>query len=479
MSNHEKSLTSADVRGRLNHPVIDTDGHSIEIGPLLDDYVREVGGADFARRLAATPRRQTRRTWWVPTANTVDRATAMLPRMMAERLDAFGIDYSILYPTIGIGSPYIADAEVRRVMCRAANRYYADMYGGFEDRLTHAAVIPMETPEEAIEELDYAVGVLGHKVVMMEGYGRRNMRDIAEPSGEFMVGRPDVFALESDYDYDPVWAKCVELKVAPTFHQPSMGFGFRMSNVYMYNHIGHFAAAAEALSKALFFGGVTQRFPELRFGFLECGVGWACGLYGDLVDRWKKRGAHVIDRLDPANIDREAFLDYVSKYGSERILAKMTEIRSIVFEESAPNQRDDFALAGISSPEDVRERFVDKFFFGCEADDGLNALAFDRKINPLGARLGAMFGSDISHWDVADATEPVREAYELVEDEFLGEEDFRDFMFGNAARLHGSLNPDFFRNSRIEQEVDVLGISGLHSENCVAPESVSAGGTVK
>jgi hypothetical protein len=59
----------------------------------------------------------------------------------------------------------------------------------------------------------------------------------------------------------------------------------------MYNHIGHFSEAGEAVCKSLFFGGVTRRFPELRIGFLEGGAAWGCRLYADLVGRWKKRGA--------------------------------------------------------------------------------------------------------------------------------------------------------------------------------------------
>jgi hypothetical protein len=31
----------------------------------------------------------------------------------------------------------------------------------------------------------------------------------------------DVLGLDSEYDYDPVWAKCVELGIAPTFHSAS------------------------------------------------------------------------------------------------------------------------------------------------------------------------------------------------------------------------------------------------------------------
>ena len=84
-----------------------------------------------------------------------------------------------------------------------------------------------------------------------------------------------------------MWAKCVELKVAPTFHSAAMGWGSRTSiSNYMYNHIGHFAAAGEALCKALFFGGVTRRFPALKFALLECGVGWACSLYADMIGHY-------------------------------------------------------------------------------------------------------------------------------------------------------------------------------------------------
>jgi predicted TIM-barrel fold metal-dependent hydrolase len=83
-----------------------------------------------------------------------------------------------------------------------------------------------------------------------------------------------VFAIDSDYDYDPVWAKCVELGVAPSFNSPGTGIGFRGSiSNFMYNHIGHFASTSEAVCKALFFGGVTRRFPTLKFAFQEGGVG--------------------------------------------------------------------------------------------------------------------------------------------------------------------------------------------------------------
>jgi predicted TIM-barrel fold metal-dependent hydrolase len=84
-----------------------------------------------------------------------------------------------------------------------------------------------------------------------------------------------VLRLDSEYDYDPVWAKCVELGIAPTSDSASEQPGPRLSPTnFIYSHIGHFAAAGQATSKAIFLGGVTRRFPELRFAFLEGGVGW-------------------------------------------------------------------------------------------------------------------------------------------------------------------------------------------------------------
>ena len=72
----------------------------------------------------------------------------------------------------------------------------------------------------------------------------------------------DQFGLDSDYDYDPVWEKCRELGVAPTFHTGGRGFGLRNNpSNFTFNHIGHFAAAGHAVAKGLFLGGVTQALP--------------------------------------------------------------------------------------------------------------------------------------------------------------------------------------------------------------------------
>jgi hypothetical protein len=144
-----------------------------------------------------------------------------------------------------------------------------------------------------------------------------------------------------------------------------MGWGSRTTSNYTHNHTGHYAAAGEAVCKALFMGGVTRRFPTLKCAFLEGGVGWAAALYAGLITRWEKR-------------------------------------------------------------------------------------------NPFGARLRAIFSSDIGHWDVPDMTEVLAEAYTLVEEEVMTDADFRDFVFTNPVTLWTGMNPDFFKGTVVEQEVDHL-----------------------
>ena len=79
------------------------------------------------------------------------------------------------------------------------------------------------------------------------------------------------------------------------------------------------------------------------------------------------------------------------------------------------------------------------------------AWAFNDKLNPFGARLGAMMSSDIGHWDVTDMTEVVAEAHELVDRGHITEEDFRDFSFTNAVRFYSGMNPDFFAGTACEE----------------------------
>ena len=235
---------SAAVRAQLDHPVIDGDGHWLEPVPIFLDYLREVAGPSVAQRFMkmATAhidrgwydmspaerldRRPTRPTWWGEPANTLDRATAMIPKLFYERLDDFGVDFALLYTSLGLFHIANPDEELRRAIARAVNKMNAEMFRPYAHRIAPAAVVPVHTPEEAIEEATYAVRELGMKVIMIANHVRRPVPAFARQAADPTQVRHfvDSLAYESAYDYDPLWAKCVELKVAVTAHSGSMGW---------------------------------------------------------------------------------------------------------------------------------------------------------------------------------------------------------------------------------------------------------------
>lgn len=272
----------------------------------------------------------------------------------------------------------------------------------------------------------------------------------------------DALGLDSEYDYDPVWAKYVELGFSPTFHSGGRGYGLRNSPTnFTYNHIGHFAAAGEAVCKALFLGGVTRRFPTLKFGFLEGGVGWACQLYADLIGHWDKRNLAALEEVNPRNMDHAQFLKFAEQYGPPEMVNALQGRKNPEDTTSLPERTnlvggienlDDYALCKITRKSDLRDLFVDSFYFGCEADDPTNAWGFSRRTNPFNARINALFGSDIGHFDVPNMADVVPEAYELVEDGLITDGDFRDFVFANAVRFWGKANPNFFKGTVVEKE---------------------------
>jgi predicted TIM-barrel fold metal-dependent hydrolase len=469
------------IRARLSHPVIDSDGHWVEYSPVMLDYVKAVAGTKAAEGIKSRDdavgrivsftteqRRDERRAqqaWWpFPTKNTRDRATAMIPKLLYERIEELGLDFTVLYPSSGLGLYAINDDETRQAACRAFNMYIAEVFREYADRMTPAAAIPMHTPHEAIAELEHAVKTLGLKVIVMGSVIRRPIAALAR-KGERIRSAVwyDVLGIDSDHDYDPVWAKCVELGVAPTFHSASRGLGLRMSpSNFTYNHIGHFANAGEAVCKALFMGGVTRRFPALKFAFLEGGVGWACQLYAGLIGHWKKRNAAALEEVNPANLDRNLLRQLFEKYAGESAAGKLSEWQSVpegdatasAWAARGPEVIDDYAACKISKAEDIRELFTRNFYFGCEADDPMNAWGFNTKVNPYGAKIKTLFGSDIGHFDVPDMTEVLAEAHELVDDGIITDDDFRDFVFTFPLEFWTGMNPNFFKGTAVEKPAE-------------------------
>src|SRR5262249_15553291 len=191
-----------------------------------------------------------------------------------------GIDFAIMYPTLGLALPTIYEADVRRAACRAINLMNAEICGSFRDRIAPAAVVPMHTPDEAIGELEHAAR-LGLRAVMIPPgvAGPIPTLEEAAPAAFPYAAYFDNYGVDSFYDYDPVWRKFAELKFAIPSHGAVglryLPLGRRSPSNYMFNHIGGHAYQQGEFCRSLVFGGGPMRFPGLACGLLEAGAGWA------------------------------------------------------------------------------------------------------------------------------------------------------------------------------------------------------------
>lgn len=458
------------IRSEIDHPLVDGDGHLIEVRDgfvrfcmeqgeerLFDDPVARgllVPGNEGQRFPSPEERRRYHvhkpHRWFTP-ANTFDYATVTMQALMYERLPETGFDFSVVYPTYSLHIAHVPGDDSRRGLCRMYNEMIAADFGPYRDRLSPVGILPLDTPEEGIEALEHGLS-LGLGAFLIPSYVWRPIAAFADAPAEYRsrLRRMDHFGVDSEYDYDPFWRRVEELNVPISAHLSGAGLPDHVSPSNTFFSAGQFAATAEMLAKSLFLGGVLHRFPKLRVGLLEGGVAVGVRLLGDLVGRFEKRGPMGINHLDPRGLDTAELARLAQKY-SPRLASVPPErlVPPLAPEEGGSN---DFAASGAQSAKDILDQFCTGLYWGCEGDDPLVGVAFDTRVNPLGAVVPCFVGSDIGHWDVPSFDHPLHEAYEQLEHQILTPEQFKAFTFDNAVRFYAGDRPDFFAGTTVEAQ---------------------------
>src|SRR6185312_4820577 len=96
---------------------------------------------------------------------------------------------------------------------------------------------------------------------------------------------------------------------------------------------------------------------------------------------WKKRNPKALAEVDPANLDRKRLRELFLQYGTKAAAEKLDGWQSVPEGDAAaakwaargPAEIDDYAACGIEKASDIRGLFTRNFYFGCEADDPMNA----------------------------------------------------------------------------------------------------------
>jgi len=195
-------------------------------------------------------------------------------------LDEEGAGRALLFPSLYLLFGDLQDVDVAVANCRAYNDWIADFCRTDPARLFAVGLVPLQDPEAAAREA-----------------GR-----IAELGLRGIALRPERFRGLALYDEpcDPLWRSVCDHGLLVSVHgsfgssMPSFATS-RYTNLFFTHMICHpFEQMAACLD--IVCGGVLERFPDLRVGFFESGIGWL-PYWLDRMDEHFEVMGHMVPRL--------------------------------------------------------------------------------------------------------------------------------------------------------------------------------------
>ena len=338
--------------------VIDADAHVLEPADGVRAHMPEPWGKALMQ--VFVPDGGSNRTYF-GTLGPQRRPSA--PEDYLRDMDREGIGLAIYYPTAGLAVGLLRDPEAQGAYCRGYNDWLAEFCSAAPERLKGVAIVPLQDLTLACRELNRATSQLGLVGVML-------------PSS-MSFGPPNL----GEAYLDPFYAEAERLGVPVGVHHTGSlradTEGFRhFLQIHLLSHVPEQMKAVTAMV----IGGVFERFPRLKVGFLEAGCGWVPFWLQHMDEEFEKRYQEV---------------PWLKQKPSEYIL-------------------------------------------NCEAYFGVEP---EEKLIPLVAReIGAeklLYASDYPHWD-SDWPDTVRT---LAERQDVDDELRQQLMCDNAVRFYGLKRP--------------------------------------
>ena len=295
------------------------------------------------------------------------------PKEWLAFLDEVGVEATVLYPTAGVASSNIVNTDWAIDATRAYNDWLHDAYLKLSPRFHGLALLPQAVlnPQAAAQELQRAVTKLG-------------MCGAVIPSNSLHgppLGTPTYF---------PIYEASNELGCCVAIHGGVHGhMGMDGLDPYAAVHaIGHPLGQMISLA-SIVFNGVLERFPKIRFGFLEGGVAW----FLFCLERF--------DRSYETHVMRDLRGQYLKLQAGEKISGYI-----------------------------IRHVKARRIFIGCEGGEPLLGTAVKMVGNePF------MYSSDFPHEVNSETCR--HELNELIENERLSDADKEAIFYKNAIQFYG------------------------------------------
>ncbi|MBK20179.1 MAG: hypothetical protein CMM52_15210 [Rhodospirillaceae bacterium] len=176
------------------------------------------------------------------------------PKIRLADMDRLGIETQVIYPTLFL--IYLTkDPALEIALCRAYNKWLAQVWRADEDRLRWVAVLPLLSIEASIEEM---------RVAKENG-----------ATGIFFRGMESDMTLDNPYFF-PVYQEAEKLDLPICIHTGSGAptlidlYDIDRNHSFAHGRVLPLFAFRDLIHNA-----IPEQFPKLRFGFVEASAGWA------------------------------------------------------------------------------------------------------------------------------------------------------------------------------------------------------------
>jgi predicted TIM-barrel fold metal-dependent hydrolase len=193
----------------------------------------------------------------------------MAPQRLKD-MDQDGIDSAVIF---GGGPLGTANLDLYVDSFRGFNRWVRDFCTEAPERLHHVAYLPSFDVETTAKMMRSA---------RIDGAVAINIPAFPQNAGALSKGQAQTQALAGDSsgirqyrdpEFDLLWATACELNVPVTFHLGARGSRFQDKTNFLPDIVMGKVAMLE-MASIMIYGGVFDRFPNLRIGLIESGVGF-------------------------------------------------------------------------------------------------------------------------------------------------------------------------------------------------------------
>jgi aminocarboxymuconate-semialdehyde decarboxylase len=203
-------------------------------------------------------------------------------------MDHAGVDTQVIYPTLFL-IDVTDDTRLQVALCGAYNKFLGEVYGKSNNRLRWVTVLPLKSVDASIQQMheakqNGAVGIFFSGIV-----------------GSLTLNNPHFL---------PIYAEAEKLGLPICVHTGQSSrhlldfFDLELNGTFATSHVPPLVGFRDLVASA-----IPEKFPELKFGFLEVSASWVPFLYHHLKRSARPRPSFPNARWKFSSC-QELFRDY-------------------------------------------------------------------------------------------------------------------------------------------------------------------------